>query len=76
MSPENRERFAPPQGGEPERRRDERRTRRQAGAPQKLAQGRSWFPDMASSVSDPVTGGRVRWPCTGTAVAPGPDAAG
>jgi hypothetical protein len=32
--------FTPPQGGEPERRRDKRRTRRQAGASEKRAQGR------------------------------------
>jgi hypothetical protein len=60
MSPENWERFTPPQGGEPERRRDERRTRRKAGASEKLAQGRCWFSDMASSVTDPVTGSRSR----------------
>jgi hypothetical protein len=32
----------PPQGGEPERRRDERRTRRKAGAAEKQAQGLCW----------------------------------
>jgi hypothetical protein len=32
-------RFTPSQGGEPERRRDERRTRRQAGASENRAQG-------------------------------------
>jgi hypothetical protein len=32
--------FKPPQGGELERRRDERRTRREAGEPEKRTQGR------------------------------------
>jgi hypothetical protein len=32
--------FTPPQGGEPERRRDQRRTRRQAGEAEKRAQER------------------------------------
>jgi hypothetical protein len=38
--PEDNGRFTPPQGGEPERRRDKRRTRRQAGEAEKRAQGR------------------------------------
>jgi hypothetical protein len=38
-SPEQDDRFTPPQDGEPERRRDQRRTRRQAGATENLAQG-------------------------------------
>jgi hypothetical protein len=37
---EDNERLTPPQGGEPERRRDERRMRRQAGIPEKRPQGR------------------------------------
>jgi hypothetical protein len=36
---EHNEHPTPPQGGEPERRRDERRTRRQAGVSEKQAQG-------------------------------------
>jgi hypothetical protein len=39
-STEDHERHTPPQGGEPERRRDKRRTRRQAGDAEKRTQGR------------------------------------
>jgi hypothetical protein len=68
---ENDERRTPPQGGEPERRRGRRRTRRQAGVPQKPGHGcHRLFLETAWSVSDPVTGGRDRapWRCRAPAL--------
>jgi hypothetical protein len=60
MPPENAACTRSPQGGEPERRRDERRTRRQAGVPEKQPQGRccrTRFP--AARVAEPGAAEKV-----------------
>jgi hypothetical protein len=52
---EHEDRHTPPQGGEPKRRRDKRRTRRQAGVSEKRAQGRCCHARFSGTrVAEPV----------------------